>query len=185
MKGLLCNTRLDIVHPGSDVPDCFHHRSIKSVISFQEPADSCPNIAGIAFCAVVGVPEGSQRRTNVSCEIEVFVNKKRTYGSMEQFPLLQFDHRWLHYIPRRKMWGLDTKLRSEGSQFLVLFAAPANAMKCCGVHVVYAKKKIQNVEGEQKHHIVPTINTEEKGIRLQLSHQIGLRRTSSRVGFLG
>lgn len=173
MKGLLGNTRVDILHPGREVPSFFQHQSTESVISFLEPADSYPDIAGFAFCAVLGGPEGSQRRANVSCEVQVFVNKERTYGSVEQFPLLEFDHKWLHYVPRRKLWGLDAKLLNEFSRVVVSFAASANAMKCCAFQVVYTKKKVQMVDNEQKHQIGATVNVKE-----QTFEQSGLPQTS-------
>lgn len=151
MKGLLGDTRVDIVHPGSEVPSCFHHQKAESVISFLEPADSYPNIAGLAFCAVIRGREGSQGRANVSCEIQFFVNKERTYGFMEQFPLLEFDHQWLHYVPRHKMWGFDTKLQEKSSRFVVLFQASLDAGKCWGVHVVHSKNKFQKVKSALEH----------------------------------
>lgn len=158
MKGLLGDTRLDILLPGSEIPNSFHHQStvnvidfLGRVISFMEPAESDPNIAGIAFCAALGVPEVSQKRANASCEIQFFfVNKRRTYGFVEQFPLLEFDHRWLHYAPRRKMWGLNTMLQNKFSRFVASFAASPDAAKCCGVQVIYTKKETQKVENEQQ-----------------------------------
>lgn len=157
------------MHPGREVPSFFQHQSTESVISFLEPAASYPDIAGFAFCAVLGGPEGSQIRANVSCEVQVFVNKERTYGFVEQFPLLEFDHKWLHYVPRRKLWGLDAKLRNEFSRVVVSFAASANAMKCCAFQVVYTMKKVQMVENEQQHQI---------NIKEQTFKQSGLPQTS-------
>ncbi|OWM66109.1 hypothetical protein CDL15_Pgr015536 [Punica granatum] len=140
-EGLLGNTRVDILHPGSEVPNWFQHRSTEKVVSFMEPVDSYLNIAGLAFYAVVGGPLESQRQACVSCEVQVFVNKQRAYGVMEQFPLLASDNMWLHYVPQRKMWGLDKSAQNEFGRFVVLFAASAGAVKCSGVHVVYHREK--------------------------------------------
>ncbi|KAI6679653.1 hypothetical protein NL676_033534 [Syzygium grande] len=142
IEGLLGETRVDIFYPGSKVPKWFAHQSTRGLIRFPVFSESYPDIAGLAFCAIVG--SANRKEASISCEIQLFVNKQETYGCVDCFSSLESDHIWLLYIPRRMMWGLDAKLLNHRSQFTVLFRASEETLRSCGVHLVYKLGKQGN-----------------------------------------
>ncbi|KAF8036220.1 hypothetical protein BT93_C2049 [Corymbia citriodora subsp. variegata] len=142
IEGLLGETRVDIFHPGSKIPKWFVHQSIRGIIKFPVSSELYCDMAGLAFCTIVGPT--NQKEASISCEIRLFVNKKETYGCVDCFSLLESDHVWILYVPLRMMWGLDTKLLNHCSQFTVLFQASEGTLRSCGVHVVNKQGKQPN-----------------------------------------
>ncbi|XP_056166695.1 LOW QUALITY PROTEIN: uncharacterized protein LOC115684564 [Syzygium oleosum] len=142
IEGLLGETRVDIFHPRSKIPNWFTHQSMRGLIRFPVFSESYRDIAGLAFCAIVD--SANRKKASISCEIQLFVNKQETYGCVDCFSSLESDHIWLLYVPRRMMWGLDAKLLSHHSQFTVLFRASEGALRSCGVHLVYKQGKQRN-----------------------------------------
>ncbi|XP_039164979.1 TMV resistance protein N isoform X2 [Eucalyptus grandis] len=142
IEGLLGETRVDVFHPGSKIPTWFVHQSIKGLIKFHVSSDLYCDIAGLAFCAIIG--STNRKEANISCEMQLFVNKEETYGCVDCFSSLELDHVWVLYVPRRMMWGLDAKLVNRRSQFAVLFQASEGTLRSCGVHLVYKQGKQPN-----------------------------------------
>ncbi|KAL3747241.1 hypothetical protein ACJRO7_016081, partial [Eucalyptus globulus] len=134
IEGLLGETRIEIFHPGNKIPRWFKHQSMTRLIRFPVLSESYQDIAGLAFCAIVGSP--NRKEVDISCEIKLFVNNQETYGCVDCFSsLLESDHIWLLYVPRRMMWGLDEKLLNLYSQFKILFQASEGTLKSCGAHL--------------------------------------------------
>ncbi|KAL3747215.1 hypothetical protein ACJRO7_016055 [Eucalyptus globulus] len=142
IEGLLGETRVDIFHPGSKIPTWFVHQSIEGLIKFPVSSELYCDIAGLAFCAIVG--STNRKEASISCEIQLFVNKEATYGCVDCFSSLELDHVWVLYVPRRMMWGLDAKLVNCRNQFAVLFQASEGTLRSCGVHLVYKQGKQPN-----------------------------------------
>ncbi|KAK3438879.1 hypothetical protein EUGRSUZ_C03425 [Eucalyptus grandis] len=142
IEGLLGETRVDIFHPGSKIPTWFVHQSIEGLIKFPISSELYYDIAGLAFCAIVG--STNRKEANISCEIQLFVKEEATYGCVDCFSSLELDHVWVLYVPRQMMWGLDAKLMNHRSQFAVLFQASEGNLRSCGVHVVYKQGKQPN-----------------------------------------
>ncbi|KAI3410666.1 HSF_DOMAIN domain-containing protein [Psidium guajava] len=151
IEGLLGEARIDIFHPGSRIPKWFVHQSTKGLIRFPVSSELYRDVAGLAFCAIVG--SANRREASISCEIQLFVNNQETYGCVDCFTSLESDQIWLLYVPRRMMWGLDAKLLNHSSQFTVLFQASEGTLRSCGVHLVYTFSPLNSNEGLTSSHV--------------------------------
>ncbi|KAL3747225.1 hypothetical protein ACJRO7_016065, partial [Eucalyptus globulus] len=77
----------------------FIHQSTTGLIRFLVLSKSYRDIAGLAFCA--NVNSSNWKEVNVSREVQLFVNNQETYSCVDCFSLLESDHVWLLYVPRR------------------------------------------------------------------------------------
>ncbi|KAK3416403.1 hypothetical protein EUGRSUZ_H02123 [Eucalyptus grandis] len=82
--------KLEILLIGGEMPGWIHHFEEGS-ISFKVPKDLYDNFLGLALCVVLGLEEG--KVGNVSCEVQIFVNGKRSSWEVEKY--LQND--WSHF----------------------------------------------------------------------------------------
>ncbi|KAL3747238.1 hypothetical protein ACJRO7_016078, partial [Eucalyptus globulus] len=89
LAGLVGETRVDIIHPGSKIPKWFVHQSMRGLLRFPVSLELYCDIAGLAFCAIVDF--ANMKEASISCEIQLFVNNQEIYGCVDCFSSLESD----------------------------------------------------------------------------------------------
>ena len=99
--------RLDVVIPGSEVPNWFRHQSVGASINLEVPSYLFKQFRGIALCAVFGTPQ--HRPPNhpsyelcLDCYFKVNGNYSSsgpfTRVSVESEYMVESDHCWFMYL---------------------------------------------------------------------------------------
>ncbi|KAF7847432.1 hypothetical protein BT93_L2971 [Corymbia citriodora subsp. variegata] len=176
IEGLLGQYEVKIIHPGSKMPKWFVHQcsnnctmlsveefleetqaniyclerkahpQIRRSVSFHLSSESYDNIAGFAFCAIVG--PSNRKEGNTCYTVQLFVNDESTWhdsqwftspeGGYKGFTSLQCDYVCISYFPLHYVdfRSKSSCLQNHCVQITVSFKASDGILRTCGVHLV-------------------------------------------------
>ncbi|XP_029124763.1 TMV resistance protein N isoform X2 [Cajanus cajan] len=85
----------EVMLPGSNIPDWFHHQSTNSSISLMVSSRLYGKMVELFFGAVLELDKGDITTGMFSCGYEVIINNERTFLMERRFDSLDTSHVWL------------------------------------------------------------------------------------------
>lgn len=98
----------EVMLPGSNIPDWFHHQSSNGSISLEVASRLYGKPVELFFGAVFELDKGATKTGIFSCVYEVAINDQKTLVIARSFESLDSTHVWLTRIKfDRLMWCLS------------------------------------------------------------------------------
>ena len=146
---------INVVIPGSEVPNWFRHQSVGDSINLEVPSYLFKQIRGIVVCAIFGPHQHrppyhligiSLCADSFSCCFSVdgvySISHRPLVSLSKEFDTVESDHRWFMYLLPNCFEHLviESKIGDGSSCRLEIDFVGSMEIKKCGAHMVYEEE---------------------------------------------